>query len=53
MIQHQNPEKMLAKSLSSLFYALDKDDLKPEMFVALFLQTHEAYLPLGTQHDSD
>lgn len=23
------------------------------MFVGLFLQTHEAYLPLGTQHDSD
>jgi hypothetical protein len=53
IIQHENPEKLITKSLSSVFYALEKNDLTPEMFVGLFLQTHEAYLPLGTQHDSD
>jgi len=36
-----------------VFQALEKNDLTPEMFVGMFLQTHEAYLPLGTQHDSD
>ena len=48
-----SPESLLTKNLSAVFKALDKNDLTPEMFVAGFLQTHETYLPLGTQHDSD
>ena len=39
--------------MSAVFKGLEHNDLTPEMFVAMFLQTHEAYLPLGTQHDSD
>lgn len=39
--------------LGAIFNALQSKDFKPEIFVGLFLQSHEAYLPLGTQHDSD
>lgn len=49
----QGIEPMLVKLLGSIFKTLGKQDFTPEMFVGMFLQTHEAYLPLGTQHDSD
>ena len=39
--------------MGKIFDALESKDLTPEEFVAIFLQTHEAYMPLGTQHDSD
>jgi hypothetical protein len=44
---------MLVKLLGSIFKVLGKQEFTPEMFVGAFLHTHEAYLPLGTQHDSD
>ena len=52
-IQNEQADKRITKALSLTFHELEKADLTPEMFVQLFLQAHETYLPLGTQHDSD
>lgn len=41
------------RNLGNVFSMLDGKDYSPEMFVTVFLQTHQDYLPLGTQHDSD
>lgn len=50
---NENADKQITNSLSSVFNRLEKEDYSPNMFVAFFLQNHETYLPLGTQHDSD
>lgn len=49
----QGIDQSLAKLLGNIFKVLGKQDFTPEMFVGMFLQTHQTYLPLGTQHDSD
>ncbi len=43
----------VAMSLKNVMRDLDKTDVTPKMFVAMFLNSNPEFQPFGTQQDSD
>lgn len=52
-MQQNNQNKVVASTLRSVIGDLDKKDVNPKMFVALFLNSNPEFQPFGTQQDSD